>query len=1623
MAWTYVESPSSTLSLDLTAPAAPVAHYVSRHTLTQDYPAGGRRCINVELFVRALRMRVVRGLFEPGPHPYRLLPFHWIQTSYPSFPHHPSALLLSNCDFSRLAPSVPLFWCEVLRSWGNLPHGLHPFSPLPKLSAPLPDPNANLQPAAKQRPPPPQPTYQMTRPLPPFDDGLWHRGPTRRDGYSQPIHLSVLLSLPLAHNPRLAGCLGAPVRDPASVSLPPILRDRATVCRLLRPRSAHCETASNELHHRLSRLAERGLTHILHLVSPPTASHPLRLRSAAELSQVGSVGRADTIPRWMCDELHASLPVAAQNTIAEAACLSLAFPDLTLLDLCRVLPLETGTWVLLVHPACPTNLVFKISTVSVGTPPDSPTYTLTNPMSIRPDGRLSPHDPSIALPAADGQITADFLRAVLVWPVTRLAHCEEHRAFDDRNPGAVPVVWLYGGPAVDRGLLFAEPDSPVPHADPSALSLSFPVSDQALEPLHVPTLDVFSLYHLQLAFQFAPPRTLDPSRDPSETSTSHAHLLQPMSTLGAVRASMCKASHPSPAVGFPAAHALYLTLQDARPLGNERCRKHGPTRTLCDICWHACRLSNRELSSHALVDCPYSRLVIDPILRQLLACYSADASARAGWLTCVCSDLVDACRRMLVSGSSVGCPVSVPAPVAAAVAGSISIVLSARAFANAPRRVNPNVALRAQPPERPLAFSPTRPYHSIVRHILECRDNARRHATELDDRLIVLHPGIEKWLTEHGHVATWEKHWLPLSLAADIDTAPVGPTGSLGVSHLCLRVLPRLSLCPVLAPPPGCPGIRVRLTLSVGRLVGSLASPADPAADSWPLPADAAPEYAVDRIIDQRDHPRHGRQYLVRWLHRDNQGTWEPAAHMANTTALLTWTLRPRGIFTCVVHGLLPRLISLMSLPRLHPSRSRNLLNLRRAMDDDGVLALRPVRPNSVGAIVGGRTTFFDTRGVGNVLQTCHAPTRAFVFGALWDEIDISRSHFSSVCGSWSLTRRPRTVSHMRFNHDRVQLEAEIESELANALPACRRELASCLAATAVLPSPERARRVAIARKAVAKCGMKAKHVMSAMINVGHPDAWRIPFEHCLTLRQLLDDTLLMRPSVLLHPMCAPLAAALAQNGTPQRRAISICCGHLDDCALSAAATALLAADCVTGPTINDSLLVLANGPLTPDVLTFTADSAASASLRFPVFFSHLPGLTKPTDPAPTLDTLALVLQTAPPSPTSSMASSPACSPIPSRSASPHLQHSDADLPDDLPSASVSHHSPLSLPSRTPSPLRQQLLPAAPRSPSPPPMAPPQAPHPLPALPPSLLSSPLSAARVTTTFLSRDTPGPWPPGQPSFLRSPPPRARPQTALPPPLRAPQLGLLAMLPLPAPLHHRTSCMPRLLVRPFGRDGGLLTTYESDDCTDPPAAMPVPSQSLLPPCRPRPPPPLCPPLPPFALRLPPTPLAPGLPPTPLPRPCPLVRPRPLRALARRVQHRFFSPYLSSLHLTSRPSPARSRPPASLPPLMPLPYLRPPPYSGCPPPPSPIPAFALSFARAAPPLVALPAPELRSRQAMIEPCAPSPCYPQTHTDPAHHTALTAHAAHVHPPRSLAAMIGDGILLLLKRATQTWWP
>ena len=1038
-----------------------------------------------------------------------------------------------------------------------------------------------------------------------------------------------IISQPIAYNPHLHGCLGAPVRENDDILRTERLHHRATTIKLVRTPTAALNLASHEQHMRLSRLAERGVTHVYDLLTGLAPREELRLKTPHELSFAGASGRRGRLPVWICSELLAAVPTAQREIIRDAAAFKRTHPFCPLDVLCRLLPPPKDSWVRVCTE--PLGNVWQVIDVMPSDPlppcpghphgtPTPHTLELSSPHVALRDGTLIPDPTRPPMISAGCHLT----EPVLVWQTTRLAHCEQERESDERanDEDAKPLVLLYGGPVLDRYKLFGDVTAPSPRSDPSLLVLSQHQTDRQRNPLNAATIDVFSLYHLQLSFAWVVPRALSSLTAPSDTSTCWAHhpSISPLTQKD--RASMCRALHPNARHGRSIMHSLYMTAMDARPLGNARCCKPGPTRMLCDICWNVDFHTAHERARHLLLDCPYSRLAIDPFLRAILAVHSDDPSSIYDTPS---SALYDSVSSMLMSGATIH-DLPIATDVAPNIAGCISRAIFARAHANAPTADRPPCAV---------AFDAADLYARFVSQLSERAKHTFRYATACDDRLRILHPGIEEWLTDNGFVFEWFKAWGrlsssdgDLSIPKTIHDAYVGCTGVRGVTCLPLHVCSRVS---VYSAPSSQP--RVVLRLSVGRIVGDTRGGAttDPSHHNWPLRADATPEYPIDCILAERTTRDRGTIYKVRWQHHTQQTTWEPESHVIDTLALERWQLRPEGEFTVCVRVDAARLSSLLALD-LPVHRLHNLRALERARDHHNVIRFQPMHPSSAGGVVGGRTTYRDIHGKGNTFLTCNADARSFLFGSFYHELDISRSHITSTFGCYTLTGRPRPISLLRFIDEQEEFEADLARELRHAEPLLVREHDDAVRTAGASPDERAQKKIAWAAKAVRKCTLKPKTVLSAMINAPNLNSWRVPFSHCPCLTQLVRDIDDMRMSVPQHPLCQALDAALTADGVSPLRRVSICLAHLDDQALDAASAALIAAGCVIGPTVNDSITFRCDITISPAELERIATDAATARVGYQLSFTFNPHLHKRDCSTPTLDELRTTLRAVSPS-------------------------------------------------------------------------------------------------------------------------------------------------------------------------------------------------------------------------------------------------------------------------------------------------------------------------------------------------------------------------------------------------------
>jgi hypothetical protein len=232
--------------------------------------------------------------------------------------------------------------------------------------------------------------------------------------------------------------------------------------------SPEIRAAASDLHIRLDRLASRGITHVVHLTVGPSPDVTFRLKTWAEISNTGAPNRNRRLPRWICEELLASIPPNIRIAVDEASSLHARSPRLTLQDLCRASFYPPDTWVALssgivaaVMESRTTDLVIHAHHVQ------------------RPDGHLihvpqwthfgSPI-PTVVLRSA--------VREVQVWSAKSVPHCQEQRDADDRDADATerPIPYLVGGAAIDTQVLFGTL-GPALTGNPGRISLAYGHTD------------------------------------------------------------------------------------------------------------------------------------------------------------------------------------------------------------------------------------------------------------------------------------------------------------------------------------------------------------------------------------------------------------------------------------------------------------------------------------------------------------------------------------------------------------------------------------------------------------------------------------------------------------------------------------------------------------------------------------------------------------------------------------------------------------------------------------------------------------------------------------------------------------------------------------------------------------------------------------------------------------------------------------------------------------------------------------------------------------------------------------------------------------------------------------------
>ena len=202
------------------------------------------------------------------------------------------------------------------------------------------------------------------------------------------------------------------------------------------------------------------------------------------------------------------------------------------------------------------------------------------------------------------------------------------------------------------------------------------------------------------------------------------------------------------------ADEVYSVLADALPIAS-RCQKAGATRGICDLCFELRGEREVETTRHLALECPYSALVLDTVLKAALGVSVEDERVREklgvmGWRQCVHEH-----RRLLMTGYR-HCPGG--GIVEEERTGRTPFrILMAETIAALVRRRRCN-ACRVDGDDC-LHASVQRVYAQVRGRFEEIAAMTLRKAMAWEERLRILHPGWEPSEGE-GPMEEWKRAWV-----------------------------------------------------------------------------------------------------------------------------------------------------------------------------------------------------------------------------------------------------------------------------------------------------------------------------------------------------------------------------------------------------------------------------------------------------------------------------------------------------------------------------------------------------------------------------------------------------------------------------------------------------------------------------------------------------------------------------------------------------------------------------------------------------------------------------------------------------------------------------------------------
>ena len=680
---------------------------VPRAVLVQDYHEMGVRAQDVESFVDALRVRWVRRLVDPAPHPYKGLVFYWIHRAYGHL-RQGQRLLVSTCDFLCLGEGVPPFWSAVLRALGA---------------------RRGLVPAVDQGEACPEVTYAQAR------EGMLRSVNVMRDAT-----LAEVLMEPLWYNPSMQGWLGAAVVDRQGYEVH--ARKQSPAVAPLRS-SRERERQACEYYNLTLAFAGVGLTHVADLLVGTGPNEALDLRPLDP-----SWPQAVTV---VYPELLRALPLSWLRAIRVARGLRAASPGLPWRVVVRSAPRPRCVWM-----TGPGGLIARVE----------PNGCISSEWYIAdPLGRLRATQ---ARP--DAQVWLQATRQVVVWKQEVPPRCEEEATSreeqerkEDGGGGALPV-YVMGGAVEDRYILRYDQSVGRPGSraatDLSRFVWQHGSTDRRRPSVGVHMADTHSLYDLRMSRLFVPLRTFELNAAPSPEHTVWIDVLKgdervvSRTELSRRRGLVFGAQHLT-GHDRVAKDLGYSVLSDAWPVGNGRCGKRGgPTHTLCDVCYRVLGRSTRETTRHIVLDCPQARLFLDLLWRARVEATSQDFNVVRETRRSSPDSLVRRAACALVTACA---PPSMDSSEPL-----MTLVRAAQSELYRARCVNAALARTGI-----IYFDVKGMYRAVRAKVLSEGQSRRRTAEDWEAELALRYPG---WVPgEDGPVKKWERAWLSSGYLKEID--------------------------------------------------------------------------------------------------------------------------------------------------------------------------------------------------------------------------------------------------------------------------------------------------------------------------------------------------------------------------------------------------------------------------------------------------------------------------------------------------------------------------------------------------------------------------------------------------------------------------------------------------------------------------------------------------------------------------------------------------------------------------------------------------------------------------------------------------------------------------------------